>query len=147
MPGRVGQSVTGHALAAWLRRFALLACLAIGACQAAPTVQLPADSAEPHDVLIAYLRALMARECATALALTTEGGAQQVADYCGPIRVRSFQVRGDPAAPNDQERVFSTTLNLQGGEPSLPDGDNTIFFQLIRQPNGAWRIAGGGTGP
>jgi hypothetical protein len=125
---------------------AIAALALVAACQAGA---VPPNSATPREVLTAFLTAAQARDCTLARALMTPSGAQQVASFCGSVQVHSFQIVGDGngAAPNDHEVVFATTLGITGGDISLPDGGHTIFFDLIQQPGGEWRIAGGGSGP
>jgi hypothetical protein len=122
--------------------FAVLVLL-VG-CSRSPVV-LPADSAPPAVVLNAYLTAIVAHDCDTARTLETK-------DYssghdCGIWHMTAFGDPVGPETPRDGEAVFSTTVTTQGGEKTLPDGHHTLFFNLIRQPGGAWRVAGGGTGP
>ena len=46
------------------------------------------------------------------------------------------------------EVVFAKTLTTTGtSDGSVPTGDITWFYALDRTHGGAWRIAGGGSGP
>ena len=98
-------------------------------------------------MLEAYLEALVAGDCTTTRALSTDAGRQGNGDLCGGVRVSAYRIAGEPATPNDHEVVFGTTVQTTGGDVSLPDGPHTWFYDLVRQPDGAWRIAGGGSGP
>lgn len=123
----------------------LLAVAAIAAC--GPRTVLPPDSAPPAVVLNAYLTALLAGDCDTARALATPTFFRGNGELCGGPDVSAFTPLRGPATPRDGEVVFSTTLTTRGGDGSMPDGDNLWFYSLVRQPNGAWRLAGGGSGP
>jgi hypothetical protein len=125
---------------------AIAALVLVAACR---TGAVPPNSATPREVLTAFLTAAQARDCTLAHALVAPTGAQQADLFCGSLHVHSFQIVGDGngAAPNDHEVVFATTLGVTGGDVTLPDGSHTIFFDLLRQPGGEWRIAGGGSGP
>ena len=117
--------------------------LVLAGCSHAPFV-LPDDSVPPATVLDDYLTAVVANDCSTARALETK-------DYreghdCGMWHIASFGALVGPATPRDGEVVFDTAVTTHGDD-ALPDGDHLLFFDLIRQPNGAWRVAGGGTGP
>jgi hypothetical protein len=68
-------------------------------------------------------------------------------ELCGHTTVRSFAFDGPPATPSDNEVVFATTLDTTGSAGSIEPGSLTWFYDLLRQPDGAWRIAGGGSGP
>lgn len=69
-------------------------------------------------------------------------------ELCGEARVDGFRIMGDPATPSSDEVVFATTLTTGGStDGSVPAGDMTWFYTLERQPGGAWRITGGGSGP
>ena len=109
---------------------------------------MPPPDVPPRDVLIAYLGALVANDCASArqvvLATFTKGDGE----LCGAVRVTGAHVvDGAPAMPNATEVVFATTLQTEGDGVSIPAGEITWFVTLQRQPNGAWRITGGGSGP
>lgn len=55
---------------------------------------------------------------------------------------------GEPATPISDEVVFATTLTTGGStDGSVPASDITWFYTLDRQPDGAWRISSGGSGP
>lgn len=124
-----------------------LAALVLAGC--VPAVALPSDSASPQVVLETYLRALAAGDCSTGGQLWAEGAAGRLrGDLCGLTQVRAYGITGDPAQPTTDELVFSTTLTTTGtSDGSVRAGRIAWFFTLRRQPNGVWRIAGGGSGP
>jgi hypothetical protein len=125
--------------------FALVVLTAISACGS--LISLPPDSSPPDVVLNAYLAALKAGDCETARALETPTLVVGNGELCGALEVRAFTPLHGPATPQDGEVVFSTVLTTKGGDVSMPDGDHDWFYTLIRQPNGSWRVAGGGSGP
>lgn len=128
-----------------------LGCLAVlallvAACSA-PSPSIPQSNPEaPGIVLDAYLNALVEGDCVTARALATPTFGD--GHFCGvALHMTSFGVDPAPATPRDGELVYSTTITTQGGDETILDGTHTWFYTLIRQEGGAWRIAGGGTGP
>jgi hypothetical protein len=124
----------------------LLLALVLGGC--GPAVQLPPDSAAPAVVLDAYLRALVAGDCNTGRQLATESFGKGSGELCGNARVSAYRIDGEPARPSADEVVFSTTLTTAGSDDgSIEPGEIIWFYSLDRQPNGSWRIVGGGTGP
>ena len=108
---------------------------------------LPPDSAPPEVVLTAYLIALKAGDCGTAHQLADPSFTRSNGDLCGDLHVSAFSPLTGPATPRDGEVVFSTELTTSGGDFSMRDGQHTVFYTLDRQPNGVWRISGGGSGP
>lgn len=138
VPARVRRCGRGAALA-------LLALTTVAAC-GSPTI-LPPDSASPALVLDAYMKALRSGDCATSRALSTQTFVVGNGELCGALHVTAFTALGGPATPRDGEVVFSTTVTTRGGDASMPDGDHLWFYTLTRQPSGAWRLSGGGTGP
>ena len=121
----------------------ILGCAFVVVLAGCSHVFMPADSAPPASVLEAYLTAVVANDCSTAHALETKDfGAGH---DCGMWHITSFGSLVGPATPRDGEEVFSTAVTTQGGD--MPDGGHLLFFDLIRQPGGSWRVAGGGTGP
>jgi hypothetical protein len=68
-------------------------------------------------------------------------------ELCGVVDVMAFGPLTGPATPQDGEVVFSTTLTTSGDGVSILAGDTLWFYTLLRQPDGEWRLAGGGTGP
>lgn len=124
----------------------LLAALVLGAC--APAVTLPPDSASPEVVLDTYLRALVAGDCDTGRKLGADGFGQWSGDLCGQTQVKAYGIFGAPAQPSTNEVVFATTLTTTGtSDGTVRSGQITWFFSLDRQPNGSWRLVGGGSGP
>ena len=134
-------------------RSSFLALLvAVAACGApvdsGSALQVPPDSAPPDVVLQAYLRALLAGDCATVSQLAAATFHKGNGELCGSVRVSAARIDGPPATPTATEDVFGTTITTNGSpDGSIQPGETIWFYDLIRQPNGAWRIAGGGTGP
>lgn len=127
-----------------IREVALVAVLVVG-CQ--PPVALPPDSAGPDVVLDAYLRSLVAGDCDTGRKLATATFKRGNGDLCGGTDVTAYQIDGR-AQPSADEVVFATTVTTTGDHgQSIDAGEMTWFYSLMRQPNGAWRITGGGSGP
>jgi hypothetical protein len=107
----------------------------------------PSPGAAPRDVLQAYLGRLVSNECAKARRLTTATFQVGNGELCGVVRVTSASIDPIAARPSADEVVFSTRIVASGGGVSLPDGEHVWFYTLRRQPDGEWRIAGGGSGP
>jgi hypothetical protein len=111
-------------------------------------VTVPPGSAGPEVVLDAYLRTLVAGDCATGRGFWSAGPPGQHGDLCSATWVWSY--RFDPAAarPPDGEVIFATYLTTTGSDDdSVPPGEIIWFYRLRQQPEGAWRIVGGGSGP
>lgn len=127
--------------------FALLVGAVLAACAAGPTV--PPDSAPPDVVLTAYLTALVAGDCSGAHALALPSFTAGNGDLCGAITVSAFTPLTAPATPYGGEVVYATTLTVTRGsdDGSVVAGDHIRFYQLDQQPNGAWRLTSGGSGP
>lgn len=105
------------------------------------------DSAQPIVVLGAYLAALRDGDCATSRTLETANFAASGQDFWGPFQITAYEIDPDMATPRDGEVEFAAQVTTRGGDFTLPDGPHTMFFPLDRQETGAWRVAGGGTGP
>jgi len=132
--------------ARWIVLGPTLVALALAACTRA--VVLPPDSASPQVVLDTYLRALVAGDCDTGRKLAADGFEQGHGNLCGQTQVQAYGILGAPAQPSTNEVVFATSLITTGtGDSTVPSGRVTWFFSLDRQPNGPWRIVGGGSGP
>jgi hypothetical protein len=125
----------------------LLVAVAIAGCGNAFVV--PPASAGPAVVLHAYLDGLVAGNCDAGKVLGTSTFVLGNGELCGATHVRAYSVApGEPAMPNPNEAVFATTLTTDGSrDGSVPAGDMTWFYTLERQPDGSWRITGGGSGP
>jgi hypothetical protein len=123
----------------------LLVLFVVAACGSWAAV--PPDSAPPAVVLEAYLVALRSGDCDTADALAAPTFVVGNRELCGALHVTAFGALTAPAIPRDGEVVSSTPLAIAGGDASMPDGEHLWFYTLDRQPNGAWRLAGGGSGP
>jgi hypothetical protein len=108
---------------------------------------LPSDSAPPDVVLDAYLRALKAGDCATTHALGTSTFVVGNGELCGALELISYAISTPPARPRENEVVFGTLETTRGGDGSVPEDPHVWFYDLERQPSGAWRITGGGSGP
>lgn len=120
--------------------------LMLAGCAGTPA-PLPPDSASPAVVLGAYLTLLQAGNCDRASALATPGSSDGTHDYCDLMRVTGFDLASEPAQINADEVEFSLVLGTSGGDETVPDGSHAWFFALVRQPGGAWRVNGGGSGP
>lgn len=102
----------------------------------------------PEAVLDAYLAALLAGDCETARTFATETFTVGSGDLCGGATVEDVRIHPTgPARPSEDEVVIATTLTITGGDASMPDGEQTWFYVLGRQPDGSWRLTGGGSGP
>lgn len=127
---------------------ALVMILVVVACGGPSYTTIPPDSAAPAVVLDAYLRALQSGDCSAGRALGTPTFRPGNGELCGDAEVSAFRVVGDPATPNNDEVVFATRLTTSGShDGTVPAGEIPWFYSLDRQPNGAWRLVGGGTGP
>jgi hypothetical protein len=129
---------------------ALLTAVASASCSSAPTPQsfsLPPASAGAEVVLDAYLRALVAGDCADGRKLTTATFVKGNGELCGDTHVSDYKINPEPGG-GGTEQVFATTLATSGtSDGSIHAGTVTWFYQLDQQPDGSWRIAGGGSGP
>jgi hypothetical protein len=125
---------------------AIVVAATVAACGLRATP--PPDSAPPAVVLRSYLSALLIGDCEAAHALATSTFFVGNGELCGSVHVSAVGPLTDPALPSDHEAVFATTLTTDGdGGVSVTPGDITWFYALERQPNGTWRLTGGGTGP
>jgi hypothetical protein len=129
---------------------ALLTVVATASCSAATTpsaFSLPPASAGADVVLDAYLRALVAGDCATGRKLTTATFVKGNGELCGETRVSDYKINPEPGG-GGTEKVYSTTITTSGtSDGSIQAGSMTWFYDLVQQPDGSWRIAGGGSGP
>jgi hypothetical protein len=129
---------------------ALLTVVAGASCSPAPgaAFSMPPTSAGADVVLDAYLRALVASDCADGRKLTTATFVAGNGELCGDTRVSDYKVNPVPARPNSTEAVYVTTITTSGtSDGSVAFGSMTWFYDLVQQPDGAWRIVGGGSGP
>ena len=110
-------------------------------------VPLPPRGAGPDVVMDAYLTALRAGDCDTTAALGVPPFGFGNGALCGHLTVEAVTRDGAPAEPNPDERVYATTVSVSDGDPSMEDGEHLWFYSLRRQPDGSWRLAGGGTAP
>lgn len=129
-----------------LRLAALFSVLLSAAC--APAVApLPAP-ATPEVVLDAYLHTLLAGDCDEGRKLVTESFTKGNGELCGDTQVTRYRIDPGAARPSSDEIVFSTRLVTSGThDRSIEPGEMMWFYSLTRQPDGYWRIVGGGSGP
>lgn len=121
--------------------------LLVAAC-AGPRFSPPPEAAGPDVVLRAYLQALVMGDCSAGQVLGTSTFGFGNGELCGQTTVSSFRIDGPPATPIETEVVFATTLVTSGtADGTVRPGMLTCFYDLKRQPAGAWRLAGGGSGP
>lgn len=132
---------------------ALLTVAATASCSAAPAApaassfSLPPASAGADVVLDAYLRALVVGDCPDGRKLTTATFVKGNGELCGDTHVSDYKINPEPAG-DSTEKVFATTLTTSGtSDGSVGAGTMTWFYDLVQQPDGSWRIAGGGSGP
>jgi hypothetical protein len=135
----------------WRRRV-LPVALALGllaGCASASHVPiaLPSAGADARTVLSVYLEALKAGDCQTAHQLVTSTFFVGSGELCGALKVLSYTEPGQPALPGNGEAIFPIELTVTGADASMRDGVNTWFYDLKQQPNGEWRLVGGGSGP
>lgn len=109
---------------------------------------MPPDAAPPEVVVATYLRALVAGDCTAGKVLGTATFRIGNGELCGATSVSSFTIEGPAPDPNATEWVFATTLITTGtADGSVQPGSMTWFYDLKREPNGPWRLVGGGSGP
>jgi hypothetical protein len=133
-------------------------CVALSACgssvpespvvSGAPPSGTPSDLAPADVVLRAYLEAVRAGDCAAAsrfvIAATFRTG---TGELCGAVTLSDYRTNGNPIRPSPTEVLFGMTLTTGGStDRSIPAGDFLWTYDLVRQPNGAWRIVGAGQG-
>jgi hypothetical protein len=125
-----------------------LGAVALVAACAGSSFSPPPESAGPDVVLRAYLQALVRGDCSAGKVLGTSTFGFGNGELCGQTTVSNFSIDGPPAAPTANEVVFATALITSGtADGTVRPGTLTWFFDLKRQPSGAWRLAGGGSGP
>jgi len=98
-------------------------------------------------VLDAYLSALLDGDCPRSRTLETASFAATGSDFCIWFQTTAYEINPNMATPADGKVEFDAQVTTRGGNFTLPDGSHTMFFPLDRQATGAWRVAGGGTGP
>lgn len=125
------------------RRLALpLLAVLIAACSRV-SVSMPPDSAAPLDVLHAYVEALASGDCDTARALATTDFGD--AGMCGHIT--TYGIIGTPSGEWAGHEEYELTIATRGLDVTVADGRHTWWYTLAQQPEGAWRVSGGGSGP
>lgn len=96
----------------------------------------------------AYLDPLIAGDCTATSRLLAVGGGRAPHDPCGIGHVDTYRDLVGPAGSND-DLTFGVTLILRD-MPRIsgwPDGDATVFLNLVRETGGPWRVIGVGSGP
>lgn len=106
---------------------------------------LPPDSAPPEVVLDAYLKALVAGDCATARALGTASFGDGF--LCGGlVRVVAFE---EPTVTEayDTGVAYTVVLTTRGSDVTVPDGAHPWRIAVVReQGDGPWRVGSAGNG-
>ena len=126
----------------------LASCLLAGCAHpSSAPIALPSAGADARTVLSVYLKALRAGDCRTARQLATSSFSFGNGELCGHLTVLSYTEPGQPALPGNGEAIFSTVLTVVGADASMNNGKNTWFYDLKQQPDGRWRLVGGGSGP
>jgi ketosteroid isomerase-like protein len=125
----------------------VLGVLAGCASTSTTPITLPSAGADARTVLSVYLKALKAGDCQTARQLTTSTFSVGNGELCGALKVLSYTEPGQAALPGNGEAIFPVELTVTGGDGSLRQGENTWFYDLKQQPDGQWRLVGGGSGP
>ncbi|MEO7126854.1 MAG: hypothetical protein ABI382_03355 [Nakamurella sp.] len=126
----------------------------------APSAEAPASSGDgtagvvdhrdPQSVLMAYLDALAADDCATAQSFAAPTFRSGNGELCGAATVTGYSLRGAAAVSNTKPATETFAVNLTTGGSSdgtVPAGDVIWFYTLTQQPSGTWLFTGGGTGP
>lgn len=122
-------------------------------------VAVPGDDATAEEVVAAYLDALDAGDCDTAVALR-EVGTSQDSTWCADVASLSSSEIDPPRSedpawsgrPATDEVVsvpvrFDLTMRRWRGDGSLADGPMAWGYQLTRpEGDGPWRIFGEGKG-
>lgn len=128
--------------------FAAAVLIALVGCNAPVPPRASVDPGNPASVLNAYLDAIASGDCATGRTFATETFRKGNGELCGAVPVEATRIHpGQPAGTAD-ELIFATTLTTGGSQDgSVPAGEITWFYDLKRQVDGTWRLAGGGSGP
>lgn len=129
-----------------LRALLVFLAIAISGPDSVPVESIPPDSARPEVVLEAYLRSLVRGDCDATHRLETPHFVAGDGGLCGEVVVTSFRVDPGRLVYSASEVALETHLTMHGGDGSFPDGEIYWVYQLVRQADGAWRIAGEGTG-
>lgn len=123
-------------------------CAACQSLQPQPVTSVPPTNAQPGDVAASYLQALVDGDCAKARALTVATNGQPFQPFCaGPRVVRFSELSREDAASSPNEYDYAVTVTIRGGVGILPDGENAMLVQVVRQLDGAWRVTGLLNGP
>lgn len=105
------------------------------------------DATGPRGVLEVFLKTLVIHDCAAAMELSTPAGFAEVGGFCERINVVDFVIRGDAMSDHPDAVTFATRLTIDGANDVMAPGDHAVFFSLAREPDGPWRVSGGGTRP
>ena len=103
--------------------------------------------AAPRQVLDAYLLALQEGDCASTRAYAVDRFRTD-GELCGHVTVTAHGPYNFERRPSADEAQLAEILTVSGGDPAaMPDGERYWFSTLSRQPDGAWRLSSGGSGP
>ena len=61
--------------------------------------------------------------------------------------MNTVRIEGQPVELDPGELTYMATINVTGADESMYQGDNTWFYSLAQQPDGALRLVGGGSAP
>ena len=98
-------------------------------------------------MLDAYLRDLVAGDCAAARELATSSFSVGNGELCGDVEVSAYRVTSPPATPSADEATFAVDLTTDGSRDGSIAAGTTPWFYALEQQGGEWRLVGGGTGP
>jgi hypothetical protein len=111
-------------------------------------VSMPPDSAEPLVVLQAWLAAVTAGDCETAHALALPSFKISNGELCGVLKITAIGIIHGPGVLSANHAAYAAELTTSGSDDgSILPGSLLWFVSIDRQPDGRWRLAGGGTGP
>lgn len=128
-----------------LRGIVVLPLLLAG-CSRSGHVAVPADDASPQDVVRAYVAAVNAKDCTTAITLAPGDS------WCGRARLDELRLTSTTdqtreGNPSRKVKYVAVQFTLHGGDGSMPDGPHGWGYLLDRTgPQGAWRIYDQGVG-
>jgi hypothetical protein len=127
----------------------ILVAMSLAGCSLMRSMLLPAGAtpAPPESVLNLYLQRLVAGDCDAARELATPTFTVGNGELCGAATVTAARIDGEPTSPREGTVTFSARITVEGGDPSMAEGEQTWFYTLQQQPDGSWRLAGGGSGP
>ena len=129
---------------------AVVTAFLLGACQALqpqPITSLPPANAQPGDVAASYLQALVDGDCAKARALTVATNGQPFQPFCAGPRVVAFSELSQGAVANANEHDYVVAVTIRDGSSIQPNGNYSMFVQVVRTIDGAWLVTGLLNGP